>query len=127
MIKEIVEAKASAGEVLEAIATLENATAYINRYNFFATNILSTTPLRFSLMRDDSWNKTSKQLTRAEIVSHKPSDVSFKILETSRKEPDLRTVPEGMIISRIEMSQDRIFFVCEQCPSSYVDAITQAA
>lgn len=117
MIETVVEAHAAAGETLEAHAQLENAIAYINRYNFSATKVLSEEPLRFALIRNDARAKLSKSLSKADILANTVTDPSITIIKTSRQNPSLINIPESTVVSRIEMQKDSLYFVCE--PSAY--------
>jgi hypothetical protein len=114
MIKDVVEALAADGETLEATANLKNAAAYINRYNFCATKVISDDPLFFALKRKDSQQKIAGELKKKDIFSKTPPDERIKIIETERDNPSLEQIPDGMVISRIELKQDKVYLVYEE-------------
>lgn len=130
-----VEHLAQEGRTLEATTKLENALAYINLYNFIATeelpNEFGDEP-RFQLLRNDGWNFVSKswkknqvlQMYRethdeegAPLVSEGEADqIVIRLPKKSTEVPDELT--SGYVITKFVRDGDDLYYVLERFEAS---------
>ena len=134
MISSIVERKAEAGRVLDAVAVTDNAMVYTNRYKFVATKVLDTTidgQPRLVLERDDSKAYQSSGMTIKEIKLLEPSPEGSDVLV--RRMSDKNQIPselgKGYICTKIVSDKGQLLFVLERqaMVEAELDQLSQAA